>query len=520
MVTSNECKFNRESIFVPTQLLNTVQEQSVELDYVLPDYYPDFFRLLHCTAEPTVLQWECKEGMLHYVCAVCIRIWYCAEHTETVQTVTQRLEYTKQIPLPPDQDPAALRIRLQPEPSYLNCRAINSRRIDVRGAVRIHAQISGELKQQVLCDVSGLHTQCRKEPVTYLSKIVRAAKRFSLAEEISIAETQPPVLSVLRDTAQLSIHETRCVAGKLVIKGEAAVSLLYAAQGGMETLHFTIPFSQIAEPEGLEEGMTCIAEAELIDHTITAESDSNGDIRLLRCELQIRLLCEAMRASLTELVTDLYSTVHPCHVETDEIALLSLPVPVQETLSCKAQLRRPDSVIAKVYAAWAEPGCLSFIADDEHQQMLLCGDLRYYVMASDAEGKPMLLTETESVHQPLSMAYQCGQTAMGTPEIRVRHCNYTLPSSDTVSLQTELCLSGQCMRQTIYAFVTDAQVHGEERLPQNDRYALRLYFGQEQESLWEIAKRFHTAVSAIMEENDCEGSELTQPQMLLIPIVL
>ena len=49
--------------------------------------------------------------------------------------------------------------------------------------------------------------------------------------------------------------------------------------------------------------------------------------------------------------------------------------------------------------------------------------------------------------------------------------------------------------------------------------ALRLYYGTVGESVWEIAKRCNTKVSAISAENDLTGDTLTKPGMLFIPIV-
>ena len=43
-----ELKINREMIPVTETILDDVQEQSVELDYVLPDYDPDIFRIIGC----------------------------------------------------------------------------------------------------------------------------------------------------------------------------------------------------------------------------------------------------------------------------------------------------------------------------------------------------------------------------------------------------------------------------------------------------------------------------------------
>ena len=56
MIPINDWSLQRTTVLTPLHLPELTQEQSVELDYVLPDYYPDFFRLLHCTAEAAVTE--------------------------------------------------------------------------------------------------------------------------------------------------------------------------------------------------------------------------------------------------------------------------------------------------------------------------------------------------------------------------------------------------------------------------------------------------------------------------------
>ena len=50
-----ELKINREMIPVTETILDDVQEQSVELDYVLPDYDPDIFRIIGCEDRKSVV---------------------------------------------------------------------------------------------------------------------------------------------------------------------------------------------------------------------------------------------------------------------------------------------------------------------------------------------------------------------------------------------------------------------------------------------------------------------------------
>ena len=67
--------------------------------------------------------------------------------------------------------------------------------------------------------------------------------------------------------------------------------------------------------------------------------------------------------------------------------------------------------------------------------------------------------------------------------------------------------------------VTDITVDDSARKERDGDYAIKLYFGAENEDVWDIAKRYSTSVDAVMEENDLAGDRLEKGGMLLIPIV-
>ncbi len=508
----NELALCRETVLTASRLLDTSLEQSVELDYILPDYYPDFFRLLSCTAEPTITHYDLQGGTLLIALCVKLTVWYLAENSPQIQVMTQKLDYQKQIPWNSDAALDAVRLTISAEPSYVNCRAVNSRRIDIRGAVRISVLAEGTLPQQVLSNASGLHMQCQTAPFQFVSEILRVRKQCSISEDFVIPAAQPPMLSVLRETFTLHIAETRPIAGKIMVKGEIAVSMLYTASGGnVEPLLFSLPLNQILEPNGLTDEMPCTVTGRITDYLVTPESENSGDLRKLHLDMQIMLCCEAMHCKSAELVTDVYSTLHPVTLHKESLPMLTVPVPMQERISAKIVLSQPDAVITKVYAAWAE-GKQWAICTDENGGQVLQGMLCCCVLAADAEGMPLLLTQKETISQPCSM-----QTS--TPNVTVQSCSYTLSAADSVILQAELQVQGEQQNAAAWNLLTDVQADAENRLQEEESYALRLYFAQANESLWEIAKRYHTAVHAIMEENDCSDGVLNAPQMLLIPIV-
>ena len=97
------------------------------------------------------------------------------------------------------------------------------------------------------------------------------------------------------------------------------------------------------------------------------------------------------------------------------------------------------------------------------------------------------------------------------------NCSYTLAGSSEVALKTELRMEGTVIHCTETDVLSDILIQEDEKF--QDNFALRLYFGKAQENVWEIAKRCHTSVEAILEENELTQEELSENQMLLIPII-
>ena len=67
--------------------------------------------------------------------------------------------------------------------------------------------------------------------------------------------------------------------------------------------------------------------------------------------------------------------------------------------------------------------------------------------------------------------------------------------------------------------VTDIAIDDSTRKQRDGDYAIKLYFAVDNEDIWDIAKRYSTDVSAVMEENELSGERLESGGMLLIPIV-
>ena len=262
-----DLKINREMLPVTEVILDEMQEQSVELDYVLPDYDPDIFRMIGCEIQPTIVTSTTGTDRITYELRADIRVLYCGSGSTLLQCVTQQMTFTRNVELPrPSEDPI---VTLRPRTTYANCRAVSPRRLEVRGAVSVAVHVTGDRRQEVIQDVFGMHVQLRKVPVEYAAQKRRAVKHILLNEDVELGASKPPIRSIVRSSVRLGHEEHSILAGKLVAKGEASVQFLYTWQqedgtNGMEQMQFTVPYSQIVDMAQIDDTYRGSVDAQVI----------------------------------------------------------------------------------------------------------------------------------------------------------------------------------------------------------------------------------------------------------------
>lgn len=508
-------KVDREIMPLSEVIHDGISEQGIELDYILPDYYPDIFKLIKCEAMPEILSYSVSENKLSYDLCVNVLIWYCAEDNAGLNTLRQKLTYSKTLEL--GQDISAAEIILKPKTDYINCRVVNRKRIDIKGAVTTKIRVLCEKGKEVVCDARGMNIQLKKMPVEYSVGRLHAEKSAMISESVEMSTSKPPVISVIKTDVCALAPETKIIANKLVVKGDAEVNILYscddAGKPSMETMRYTLPYSQIVDMDGLDETYSCFVRAEAVNCDISPAENNT-----FKCEFTVNMYCNAVRASQAELITDLYSTRYDCDFTVSRVRISKSPVPVCEHTTAKYTLEHNDGSIEKIYDVWCCAKNISLRTEEETKSVQLSGMLKYSALVRGSDGKPVLIEKENAYEHKLPL--DCIENgSILEADAEVKNCTYTLASNNKIMITADIVISGKLCRFSETNAVTDITIEGQEARKKDGDCAIKLYFGSEGESIWNIAKKYGTSVKAVMEENDLYDEKLSGNSMLLIPIV-
>ena len=507
-------KLIRENFTVRKTIYDGVVQQSAELDYILPDYYPEIYKVLNIRLLPFIQRRSLNGTKLEYELAAKVRLVYVSESGE-ISAVEQVLSYGKSQEL--GQAAKSMRICLSPYTDSVSCRVVNKRRVDIRGIISVAVSVTADETKQAVSGASGGGIQLKKSLITYPSRRIAVTKRVTVVDDVELGTNYPALKTVVRADSSVISFEKKILSGKLLTKGEAEVSLLYMPEGSAEpqNIKFNIPFSQISDIEGLDERYDLVLDANVASCEI--KPSSKTDTPSVNCELGIDIGCLAMKFESAELATDGFSTLYEAELESCRESIECIPVPINESHRQKSSLTYNDGEIRSVIYAGAEVGRITCeqLKDGE---IILRGRITIYAYAKNESGMPIYLETTEQLEHRIAGS---AQEICASAEVHamVNSASYNLTSSNALEVNADIKLSGYLYEESERSFISGVSLD-ESRPIESDRdIAIKLYYAEAGEEPWEIAKRCHAGVAAITEENELDCERLSEPKMILIPIV-
>ncbi len=509
-----------ETVPAAETIYDGIQEQNIELDYILPDYYPDIFRLIHCEAVPVITGFSVSGDKLSYEMRCDIRILYCGEGGSLLQSVEQHQNFSKTVDI--GKVCGSPEISLLPKADHINFRAVNKRRLDMRGAVSVKIKVNGESSQEVISDAFGMNIQLRKTAVQFASKKLSAEKIVQLSEDIELSSAQPEAVNIIKVRSKAIECEEKMVSGKLLAKGKIEAEILYSCETdgeyAVEPLSFSMDYSQIIDIDGLDENFICTVCPEIVSCDVSPSADKNSENRIIHCEAEVRLVCKAVKTASVMLVTDAFSTIFPCDVQFSDIRAEKVPIINTESFSHSAVLAEGENVPQTVYSMWCTPKNINTHLSDDKKSLVISGMLTYSMAAKDLSGNISMPEHDEAFEKTLPLTANAENSPV-TAVITANDVTYNINSEGALTARAEISAEITLADCENIRVVSDISVNDSERKKRDGDYAIKLYYGVENENVWDIAKRYSTSVNAVIEENELSGDKLENGGMLLIPIV-
>ena len=501
-----DLKVFRDTISAAGRFCRVKAEIPIETEILISDYLPQVGKILTCIPKMVVLQQKLQPGRLVLEGYLRCVVYYQGEEAAGLCQTEQKLPFTKALDVPLEAFDG-WSAAVTGEAEYLNCRAVHPRRVEIRGAWEISAAVYPQLRQEVVCAVSGPGVAQKQTQISGLRNLGGLDKLVTADAEFAFE--QPPA-AVLDITGTAQLHEQKLMQGKLVAKGEihAQLTCRAADSDGLFCQRVTVPFLQVLEQDELGEDCQCFCVAESTGFTLQALSGA-GDKQQLTASAMLHL--RAFRPYAVDVAEQCFATGVQMETEAAPLAAEVLAGTVDEHQTLSAAVPLPGEKV-QVLSCLASPAAPELLTEQggaalrvRCRLLILCKNELDELECRDAAAE--LTLPLENLPDPSRLHAELWLT--------VDNMNVTM-QPDRAEVTAALHLEGFLLRCVDRRVLLEVQAGAAWENPDPD-IVLRACFVQEGEAVFDVARRFHVLPGRILAANDLTEDTVPAGACLLIP---
>ncbi len=514
-----EYSLNKDEIYINDNILDTIVEQPIDIDFTLPDYCKDINKILKCQVKPIIQNRGINSNKLCVEGNVKVRLMYLDEETPIIRTFKYSTPFSFKVDMQCDGSEIINPIIFTKENiEYINCRAVSSRRMNISGAFSVHIKLISKVCKQISNKINNENVQQKLEKVQASSIVSETEKPFMISEILEIAQGKPQIENIIRSDVVPIIDEVKPIEDKAIVKGTVYIKIMYQSDvesNDIQTMEYIVPLSQIFSMEGINEACTCQAQIELISYNMEPSQGGDGANSLIESEMHFIVSVIAYEKKNIDIITDAYSTKYDMQLEFSDVTLDEIQDNISESITIKENIDLTnESNLSEIFDVWNE--ILTFTCNEDAGMLVVKGKYNICVLAKDKDESPIYVEKIAQFEYTVDSSYK--QNISADSQIKIVSLNYRITASGNIEVKTEVRLNIVTKITRKYKSINYASVDENHEKIKDENSSIIIYYAQNGESIWDIAMRYATSPESIKQQNQIDTEVLGSDTMLLIPV--
>lgn len=397
---------------------------------------------------------------------------------------------------------------------------INSRKLEIRGLIGNHVNVYEESTVNGAVSLEqGDGIECQYKDVG--CSLVAVAKRdvLKLREEIEIPQSKPNIQEILWQSVALRNMETKASDGKLLIRGEIEIFVLY--KGTEERLPVQSLFSvrslyREMECAGAREGMVLAVDYTLGKGEISIKEDADGEDRVLGCDYNVDMLIKLYEDCNYRLLADLYSPQAELIPEHETLVYENLMMRncAKAKVTTRKQVGDDKTKLLQVCHTYGDVDLDDVEIRDN--SVYVAGVVKCQAMYIATGEDPMSCVEVE-----IPFEYEADTVPLSQDDaVRIVPCldqlQATLLNSEEVEFKAQVNLNISIFSKHETEVITGMRVEPIDEAKKAAQPGIVGYVVQKGDSIWSVARRYYATTASIVKLNNLESEVLQEGDRILI----
>lgn len=403
----------------------------------------------------------------------------------------------------------------------LNIGIINTRKISAKAIITL--SISCE-------DIYDIETACMPENETKILSLEKTAdvtqlsvcKKdiFRIKENIDLPSGKPNISEIIWDNTCLKSVSTKLFDGKIGLSGEISTFVLYLPEdenAPVQWFDTSFSFNNTIDVPGCSEDMIGDIEVTVGSSVLSLKNDYDGEPRTVEPDIVLDLNIKIYREEPVSFLVDAYSPefkVIPTYSNVNYNSILT-----KNLSKCKITDKlKLDGSKGQILQLLSSSGTAKIdeISSDDNG-LVVDGAVSAKLMYISSDDKNPLAMADEII--PFTHTIEAaGISADSLSFIRpsIEQLSVVMTGSNEIEVKADVLLDCLVLNNNSDNIITDITTESFDSSELQSRPGMTAYLTKEGDSLWDIAKTFHSTKERIMETNELKTEILTAGEMLLI----
>ncbi len=489
-------------------------------DFNVPDVKPDIANIITEQGEITIKDIKAMDGKLLVKGALGFNILYLSDDNQNpIHNISGDIPFDEIINMETscaDDEPT-----VNWELEDLSTGLINSRKISVKSIVSLNITIDELYDEETAVMVEGSDdVQFINKKIEVTDVSINKKDTFRIKDELILPSNKGNISSILYKDIQLNNVEVRLLEDKFSIKGELPIFVLYTTESEespMEYYETEVPFGGIIECSGSNEDMIDDITFKVLSNNLEIKEDGDGEGRVLDFEVILEMDIMAYDIQEPEILCDIYSPSKEITPVTRRAEYENLVVKNNSKYRVvdRIKVSENEPKILQICHANASIKIDDIIPTETELNVEGAIDIKLlYITEND--NRPMNAIKgsipfTQSIEVKNIKADSSYDIKPSVEQLAVM-----MLDSDEIEVKATMNLNTIVFDKVVEEIITDIEVEDIDLDKLQAMPGVVGYMVKPKDTLWNIAKKYHTTVDAIKNINNLEEDIIKEGEKLII----
>lgn len=508
----------KDYIYVKKDISTTSSHFSITSDIVLPDFKPNLNKILDCYNNIFIKDIVCDNNKVIISGTINYNLLYYSDDL-MLNSIINSSKFSQEVSLSSIPDNSIFDANIKIENAEYEL--LNNRRIILKHIALISLTHSQKTEVAIVSDINDSDdtVQILKETVYVPNYLGREYEKIFFKENIDLEPDTPSISQIIKYDTKIKNISHKIVDDKVIINSDFYCSILFFSEDNFDSLEsfsFEKNLSQVVNVPNITDSASCDISIRLSDISFNVLENSDGERRIIDVESIFDVCVTSNLPRNIINIADAYSFKSGISVDRETITFDDVYATPSDNFYFKNTLDLKSSCSdIKVHSVTADVVFSEYKLIDN--DFIIDGILNISTLYEDSsDSEPFCVISQEYPFRHILDYNYPENVSYCTITVNVEDIDYNINIENNLEFKINLNILANVFCNKSSTVSTNISECLLDNKYQDNKPCVIVYFANENDSLWSIAKRYLTTVDALKTANGLTNDIVSNNQQILI----